>query len=180
MNQEQIWERIESLNMRIQDIKYNDVANGDGLRVSIWVSGCFIHCKGCFNKEAWDYNSGRLFTKEDYDAMCEELSSSVISGITILGGEPLGISQNYPESYRNANFTGLMSELAKSFNKSVWVYSGKTYKDLKKYNHLEGIHRALNNIDVLVDGPFKEHLIDRTTSFVGSTNQKIINIKHKN
>lgn len=163
-------------NTYIQDININDVANGEGVRVTIWVSGCFIHCDGCFNKQAWDYNSGRLFTKNDFVKITSALSNPLIKGITIMGGEPLAIDHNNEkETLRNAFFTLSMIHLAKSYKKNVWVYTGSTIEKLieqsKKYKVLKD---ALDNIDVLVDGPYMKEKHDNSTNFYGSSNQRII------
>ena len=150
--------------MNYAAIKKTDIANGDGVRVSIWVSGCPIHCEGCFNKDLWDYNYGKPFTQDVIDEIIEALEPDYISGLTILGGEPL-CEENYDE------VTNLINQVRKKFGtrKTIWVYSGYTYSDL--YSIKCGL-----DVDVLVDGPFILSEKDISLKFRGSRNQNIIKL----
>lgn len=150
--------------MNYAAIKKTDIANGDGVRVSIWVSGCPIHCEGCFNKDLWDYNYGKPFTQDVIDEIIEALEPDYISGLTILGGEPL-CEENYDE------VTNLINQVRKKFGtrKTIWVYSGYTYSDL--YSMKCGL-----DVDVLVDGPFILLEKDISLNFKGSRNQNIIRL----
>lgn len=161
--------------MNYCEIKNCDIANGEGIRVSLFVSGCTHHCKGCFNKETWDFNYGEEFTKETEDKILEMLSRSYINGLTLLGGEPFEV-QNQRILYP---FLKRVKE--KYPDKNIWCYTGYTYE-----TDLLGDSRArcectdgmLEMIDVLVDGEFKEELKDITLKFRGSSNQRIINLKN--
>jgi anaerobic ribonucleoside-triphosphate reductase activating protein len=150
--------------MNYAAIKKTDIANGDGVRVSIWVSGCPIHCEGCFNKDLWNYNYGKPFTQDVIDKIIEALEPDYISGLTILGGEPL-CEENYDE------VTNLINQVRKKFGtrKTIWVYSGYTYSDL--YSMKCGL-----DVDVLVDGSFILSEKDISLKFRGSRNQNIIRI----
>lgn len=150
--------------MNYAAIKKTDIANGDGVRVSIWVSGCPIRCEGCFNKDLWNYNYGKPFTQDVIDKIIEALEPDYISGLTILGGEPL-CEENYDE------VTNLINQVRKKFRtrKTIWVYSGYTYSDL--YSMKCGL-----DVDVLVDGSFILSEKDISLKFRGSRNQNIIRI----
>lgn len=150
--------------MNYAAIKKTDIANGDGVRVSIWVSGCPIHCEGCFNKDLWNYNYGKPFTQDVIDEIIEALEPDYISGLTILGGEPL-CEENYDE------VTELINQVRQHFGtrKTIWVYSGYTYSELYSM-------KCCLDIDVLVDGPFILSEKDISLKFKGSRNQNIIRI----
>lgn len=157
--------------MKYATIKYNDIANGEGVRTSLFVSGCRLKCKGCFNKIAQDFNYGNEFTKDIQDQIIESVNKSYISGLTILGGEPFDVN-NQKEIYEFIKYFKSKS------NKTIWMYSGYYYKDL-----LEGKNSSfytkeiLKNINVLVDGPFIEELKDPMLKFRGSSNQNIIKLR---
>lgn len=157
--------------MKYATIKYNDIANGEGVRTSLFVSGCNLKCPGCFNKIAQDFNYGNEFTKEIQEQIIESVNKSYISGLTILGGEPFDVN-NQKEIYEFIKYFKYKS------NKTIWMYSGYYYKDL-----LEGKNSSfytkeiLKNIDVLVDGPFIEELKDPMLKFRGSSNQNIIKFR---
>ena len=157
--------------MNYAKIKYHDVANGPGVRVSIFVSGCNHHCKGCFNKETWDFNYGEPFTKKEIDLIIEALKPNYISGLSVIGGEPFEL----------VNQEGLLPLLKKvrevyQDTKSIWAYSGFTYEELLKMKNPNTLE-ILNIIDVLVDGKFVESLKDPLLYFRGSSNQRIIDMK---
>lgn len=161
--------------MHIGEIYKADIANGIGMRVSLFVSGCTIHCPNCFNSKTWDFNYGKLWTKELEDFLMEELSQSQYNGLTILGGEPFE-PQNQPE------ISKLILRVKKELpEKSIWIYTGNVYD----VNLIPGGSRyyseytdtILDNIDVLVDGPFKQDLYNIKLKFRGSENQRIIDMK---
>ena len=152
--------------MNYQKIYSFDLADGDGIRTSIFVSGCNRHCKGCFNEEAWDFNSGKNFNSEKYFKIYDLLKKPYCSGLSILGGEPFDQKDNY-----------LLIELCKAahtIGKDVWIWSGYTFEELKTDDKkLE----LLQECDILVDGPFIDEQKDLSLKWRGSTNQRVINIK---
>lgn len=154
-------------------IKKNDVANGPGVRVSLFVSGCTHHCKNCFNQEAWDFKYGNRFTEEVIDEILEALDKEYIEGLSLLGGEPFELSNQ-------EGILPLLKEVKKRFpNKTIWAYSGYLYDEyllpLSKKN--DTTRTILENIDVLVDGKFVEELKNPRLVFRGSSNQRIIDVK---
>ena len=144
-------------------IKKVDVANGPGVRVSLFVSGCRNHCKGCFNPETWDFSYGQPFTKETEDEIIEALRPSWIQGLSILVGEPME-----PEN-ENALITFLERLRETLPGKDVWLYSGY------RYDALRG-RKLLSLVDFLVDGPFDEREKFAGLAFRGSRNQRIIQL----
>lgn len=147
-------------------IKKTDIANGPGVRVSLFVSGCRNHCKGCFNPETWDFNYG-----EEYDGVntandiVKALTPDYISGLSILGGDPME-----PENIDEVTSLCYIVKLLFP-NKTIWLYTGYTWEDIRiRYPEI------LNYIDVLVDGPFIEDLKDISLAFRGSSNQRIIDV----
>lgn len=153
--------------MNYHNINHNDMLNGDGIRVTLFVSGCNHHCKGCQNPQTWDYNSGILFDEDAKEEIFEELSKDYISGLTLSGGDPLA-PQNREEILK------LCKEVKEKFpTKNIWCYTGYLYDQVKDLP-------IMNYIDVLVDGPFIESLLDVNFPYRGSTNQKIIELKEKN
>lgn len=160
--------------MNYASIKRMDVANGPGIRMSLFVSGCTHYCKNCFNKEAWDFNYGEPFTQKEIDYIIDYVSGNHIAGLTILGGEPL----------EHINQQGLLPLLrqfrAKLPDKSVWCFTGYDYeKDVlgRMINEYEETKELLSYIDVLVDGEFVEELKDLSLRFKGSSNQRTILLK---
>ena len=158
--------------MNYAEIKKYDIANGPGVRVSLFVSGCTIHCKGCFNPETWDPNYGKPFGTTEFNEIKDFLSLSYVKGLTILGGEPLDYDhpvELYPLVHMVHNIP----------DKDVWLFTGHdlewVIREIKNGN--ESITRLLYETDVLVEGPFKEELKDPSLKFRGSKNQTIINIK---
>lgn len=148
-----------------------DVANGPGIRVSLFVSGCRNACKGCFNTEAWDFNYGEKFTDTIGVEICEALKPDYIAGLSILGGEPME-----PENqYEILKFIQWIRKMLP--NKSIWMYTGYEFEKL----YFEGIpdvtKKILELIDVLVDGKFIESMKDISLQFRGSSNQRIINVQ---
>lgn len=149
--------------MRFHNITKDDITNGDGLRVVLWVSGCNHGCKGCHNPETWDKNSGIEFDKEAKKELMEHLKKDYVSGITISGGDPL-YSENVEE------VTLLCKEIKENFpDKTIWIYTGYCFDEIREYN-------ILNFIDVLVDGKFIKELVENKLYWRGSKNQRVINI----
>lgn len=150
--------------MNFAKIKPVDVANGEGVRVSLWVSGCNHRCKGCFNPELWNYKAGQEMSTKKLSDIISLCSKPYISGLSLLGGEPLD-----PE---NVTILTMTVQFFKKYlpNKTIWCYTGYEWKDVK---HL----KIMEYIDVLVDGKFVEELKDPRLKFRGSSNQRIIDVK---
>ena len=160
--------------MRYATIKKNDVANGPGVRVSVFVSGCNHHCKGCFNAQAWDFNYGKEFTEEDINRIIEELDHPYVSGLSLLGGEPL-------EYQNQQGLLPLLKRVKEKFpEKDIWCYTGYTFdKDIvgNMFDNWPETKEVMSYIDVLVDGKFEEDKKDLNLKFRGSSNQRIIDVK---
>ena len=160
--------------MNFGEIKKYDIANGEGVRVSLFVSGCTHHCKGCFNSETWDFDFGKPFTEETEQEIIKALSPNYINGLSILGGEPF-------EKVNQCVLLPFIKKVKNLYpNKSIWCYTGYTFdKDLIEGGcaYCEYTHEMLGYIDILVDGEFVEDLKDISLSFRGSSNQRIINVK---
>ncbi len=159
--------------MNYATIKNCDIANGPGVRVSLFVSGCTHHCPGCFNEVAWDFHYGEPFTQETIDQILEMLAPSYIKGLTLLGGEPFE-PENQPA------IVDLLIQVKKKYpNKSIWAFSGYLFdKDilsgrLGPWNVTE---KFLGFLDVLVDGRFIESKKDLSLRFRGSSNQRLIDV----
>lgn len=160
--------------MNFGEIKKCDIANGEGVRVSLFVSGCTHHCKGCFNARTWDFNFGEPFTEEVENSLLNDLAPSYVVGLTLLGGEPME-----PENQR-ALVPFLRRVKEKLPKKTIWCYTGYTLdKDLVEGGRAfcEVTEEMLSMMDVLVDGEFVEALKDIRLVFKGSSNQRIINLK---
>lgn len=155
-------------------IRENDIANGPGVRTSLFVSGCRHHCKGCFNPETWNFAYGEPFTQKEIDFIISATEPSFVEGLTLLGGEPF-------EPENQAALIELLKQFkAKLPNKKVWCYTGFTFEDdlFPKYkNGMENVAELLPLIDVLVDGKFVEVLKHSGLLFRGSSNQNIIDVK---
>ena len=156
--------------MNYGEIKKNDIANGTGVRVSIFVSGCRNHCPGCFQPETWDFNYGNLFTKEIEAEIIEALDKPWISGLSLLGGDPFE-----PENARVLLPFVIKVKLLFP-QKNIWCYTGYTYEDLLQSPD-QNITCLLKFIDVLVDGRFIEQEKDISLKFRGSRNQRILYLK---
>lgn len=149
--------------MKYSAIRKCDIANGPGIRLSLWVSGCRNRCKGCFQPETWSFDYGAPYTDEVKERILNELSKEYYTGFTILGGDPFE-----PENI------GPCTDLCKAIRAihpriNIWVYTGYYYEDIKDND-------IFNYIDVLVDSPFSIDKRDYSSSFRGSTNQRIIKI----
>jgi len=150
--------------MRYHNITKDDMLNGDGLRVVLWVAGCTHCCKGCHNPVTWDANGGVLFDKDAKKELEEELQRSYISGITLSGGDPLHQDNAYE-----------VQILAKEFKekypqKTIWLYTGEVWENIQNMP-------LMNYVDVLVDGEFEIDTKDETLQWRGSRNQRVINVK---
>lgn len=160
--------------MIMQDIKRIDVANGAGVRVSLFVSGCTHHCKECFNPETWDFGYGKLFDEKAEDEIIEYLKPDYIKGLTLLGGDPM-------EKVNQEALIPLLEKVKKEYpDKSIWCYTGYDFENDIKENMLENCEvtkKFMSYIDVLVDGEFKLELKDLNLVFRGSSNQRIIMVK---
>ena len=157
--------------MNYVDIKQYDVANGPGVRVSVFVSGCTHYCKGCFNEEAWDFNYGQPFTEETVATILRYMEPSYVKGLTVLGGEPME-PQNQPAVLE------LLKKVKESYpEKSIWMFSGYDYeKDIlgRMWEEVPETKEILSCIDVLVDGEFVEELKNLSLRFKGSSNQRTV------
>lgn len=151
--------------MRYTEIKTIDVANGPGIRVSLWVQGCSHHCKGCFNAETWDFNGGKQFTQKEIDYIKELLSDDVVQKhFSILGGDPL-------EPVNHYMLENLLIQLKEKYpHLNIWLWTGYNWEQIKHLNFLK-------YIDVIVDGEFIEKKKDLRLKFKGSSNQRTINVK---
>ncbi len=160
--------------MNYADIKRIDVANGPGIRVSLFVSGCTHHCDGCFNPETWDFAYGNLFTEKEMDEIIEELRPAHIKGFTLLGGEPF-------EYVNQQGVLPLLRRIKEELpEKTVWCYTGYLFdKDIKSKMMVKWpeTREMIKYIDILVDGEFKKELKDLKLRFRGSSNQRIIDVK---
>ena len=160
--------------MNYGEIKKYDIANGEGVRVSLFVSGCTHHCKGCFNHETWDFTFGKHFTEDTENEIIEALDHSFINGLSLLGGEP------FERQNQKVLLPFLHKVKAKYPQKNIWCYTGYTLEDdllSESRARCEYTDEMLSLIDVLVDGEFKEELKDITLAFRGSSNQRIIDVK---
>lgn len=159
--------------MHYGEIKNCDIANGIGVRVTLFVSGCTNRCKGCFQPETWDFSYGNTYTKETEDSLIELLRPSYITGLTLLGGEPFEPS-NQRELVKLLR--RVKSELP---SKNVWAFTGFTLESLlerEPHPRCEVTDEMLSMIDVLVDGKFEEDKKDISLRFRGSSNQRIIDM----
>ena len=155
------------------EIKDCDVANGEGVRVSLFVSGCTNHCEHCFQPQTWAFDYGQPFTEETEDRILALLSPSYVSGLTVLGGEPFE-----PENQRRL-LPFLRRVRAAYPEKTVWAFTGFTYEELLtegSHPRCEATEELLSLLDVLVDGRFVEALKDISLRFRGSSNQRLIDL----
>lgn len=165
--------------MNYHNIKTDDMLDGDGLRVTCWVSGCDLKCHNCFNQQAWDFNSGIPFTEETMQELLYDLSKPYIKGCTFSGGHPLD-QRNLTKVYE------IVKRIKMEFpNKDIWIYSGYTWEQIIEKDKLLK-NQEVNSLspldvvklcDILVDGVYIDELRDVSLPFKGSSNQRIINIK---
>lgn len=150
--------------MRYHNITKDDMLNGDGLRVVLWVSGCSHGCKGCHNPVTWDTEGGLLFDEAAKTELFEELSRDYIAGITMSGGDPL-------HPLNRADMASLMEEIKQKFpEKTIWLYTGYDWEDIKELS-------SIGQVDILVDGRFIAERADKKLKWRGSENQRIIDVK---
>ena len=156
--------------MNYATIKNCDIANGPGVRVSLFVSGCTHRCKGCFNEVAWDFDYGQPFTEEVMDSIVQMLRPSYVRGLTLLGGEPF-------EPQNQGAVVELLRKVKKELpEKSIWAFSGYLFdKDILS-GRLGDCSEYLSYLDVLVDGPFVEAKKNLSLRFRGSENQRLIDV----
>ena len=159
--------------MHYGEIKNCDIANGIGVRVSLFVSGCTNHCEGCFQPETWDFNYGNDFTEETENRILEMLAPDYICGLTVLGGEPFE-----PENQRV--LVDFLRKVRRKYpEKSIWCFTGFTLEMLETegtHCHCEVTEEMLSLIDVLVDGRFDKNKKNISLRFRGSENQRLINL----
>ncbi len=150
--------------MRYNKIRKMDISNGPGVRVAVFFQGCSFHCKNCFNPDTWDFQGGQEFTDEVINHILDLCSPNHITGLSILGGEPM-----HP---KNIKGTIKLSRLFKEKypNKTIWCWTGFKFEDIND-------KEIFNYIDVLVDGQFKEEEFDSKLKYRGSKNQRVIDIK---
>ena len=178
--------------MNYASVRTCDIANGEGVRVTLFVSGCTHHCKGCFNPDQWDFNYGKPFTREVEDRILKELEPTFIAGLSILGGEPM-------EPANQRAIVPFLRRFREKFGngKTLWVYTGCVLEELRgrevakseTAQRTDGSHpqpsrwrtevtdEFLSYVDVLVDGPFVEELKDISLQFRGSSNQRILRFR---
>ena len=180
--------------MNYASIRTCDIANGEGVRVTLFVSGCTHHCKGCFNPDQWDFDYGKPFDRQVEDEILKDLEPSFISGLTILGGEPM-------EPANQRALVPFLRRFRETFGsaKTLWVYTGCVVEELRSCDvekrgtnasqplnpstsqpsrwRTEVTDEFLSYVDVLVDGPFVEELKDISLQFRGSSNQRILRLK---
>lgn len=160
--------------MYYAEIKQYDIANGLGVRTSLFVSGCTHHCKGCFNPMTWDFTYGQPFTEAVIQQLLESCAPTYVQGLSLLGGEPM-------EPVNQRALLPLVQQFKARFpQKDIWCYSGYTYeRDILAQDgraHCEVTDALLQHIDILVDGEYQEDLRDMGLKFRGSRNQRVLQI----
>lgn len=155
--------------MNITNIKYFSTVNGNGVRTAVFVSGCNLHCEGCFNSAAWSFDTGHKMTNEIIDKILESIEPEYISGLSILGGEPMD-PKNQP------GVAILIKKFRERFGnkKDIWLWTGYEYDSIPFGGDTLYI---ISNVDVIVDGPFKASKKDINLPYRGSSNQRIIDAK---
>lgn len=152
--------------MRIANIKYFSTVNGEGIRTAVFVSGCSIHCPGCFNSEIWSFTSGKEFNYELEKKILDSIDNEYCAGLSILGGEPMDTMN------QEGVYNLLVSFKSKFGNtKNVWLWTGYTLDTIPKTDYTEEI---LELVDYIVEGPFKKELVEVDLPYRGSTNQRIL------
>ncbi|MDD7345141.1 MAG: anaerobic ribonucleoside-triphosphate reductase activating protein [Ruminococcus sp.] len=159
--------------MYYSTIKDCDIANGIGVRITLFVSGCTNHCKNCFQPQTWDFDFGEPFTEETEEKLLEMLKPDYINGLTLLGGEPM-------EPQNQRALVPFLKRVREAYpNKNIWCFTGFTYEVLKtdgSHPRCEVTDEMLSLIDVLVDGRYVDELKDLTLQFRGSSNQRLIDM----
>lgn len=159
--------------MYYSTIKDCDIANGIGVRITLFVSGCTNHCKNCFQPQTWNFDFGEPFTEETEEKLLEMLKPDYINGLTLLGGEPM-------EPQNQRALVPFLKRVREAYpNKNIWCFTGFTYEVLKtdgSHPRCEVTDEMLSLIDVLVDGRYVDELKDLTLQFRGSSNQRLIDM----
>lgn len=144
-----------------------DIANGEGVRVSLWVSGCTHHCKGCFNQETWDFNYGQPYTEKTEQEIIKLLKRPYIAGLSILGGDPMC------QSFEGiSNLITLSMFVRNQLHKTVWLWTGYNFEDIQDIKFI-----LFSQCDVVIDGSYIESLRDISLPYCGSSNQKVIDVQ---
>lgn len=160
--------------MHYGEIKDCDIANGPGVRISLFVSGCTNHCENCFQPQTWDFHYGNPYTSSTQDEIIRMLNSPYIAGLTLLGGEPF-------EPQNQRELVGLLREVRDKYpEKNIWAFSGFTYDEIitrGSHPNCEVTDEILSMLDVLVDGRYVDKLRNISLRFRGSENQRIIDVK---
>ena len=157
--------------MNYAKIRNYDIANGEGVRTSLFVSGCTNHCPGCFNEVAWDFGYGEPFTQQTIDTILDMLRPDYIRGLTLLGGEPF-------EPENQGAIVELLRQIKREMpQKSIWAFSGYLFEKDILSGRLGDTREYLSYLDVLVDGPFVERLKSYAALFRGSSNQRLLDVK---
>ena len=155
------------------ELKKRDIANGLGVRVALFVSGCTNHCEECFNRDTWDFHFGKEYTMETENEIIEAMRPDFVRGLSLLGGEPME-PKNQPQ------LLALVKRAKKELpNKDIWCYTGFTYDELldrRAYPNTEIVEELLSYIDVLVDGRFEKDKRNLMLKFRGSENQRLIDL----
>ena len=156
--------------MNYGEIKKTDIANGFGVRVSLFVSGCSHRCQDCFNSETWDFSYGQPFTAQTEEELLEALAPGFVNGLTLLGGDPFEISNQRA-------LLPFLRRVKKAFpGKDIWCYTGYLYEELAAGRVGPLDRELLHELDVLVDGPFLLEQKDIRLRFRGSANQRILDV----
>ncbi len=160
--------------MNYGEIKTNDIANGEGVRVTLFVSGCRNHCFNCFQPQTWDFDYGQPFDRAAQERILTELERPYVQGLTLLGGDPF-------EPENQEALVPFLEEVKERFpDRDIWCYTGYVLdQDLLDGGRRHGpwTDRFLSMLDVLVDGPFRQELYDISLNFRGSSNQRVIDVK---
>ena len=162
--------------MNYATIKWTDIANGEGVRISLFVSGCTHRCKNCFNEVAWDFSYGQPFDEATQEQILTELGSSFIAGISLLGGEPL-------EPQNQVALYPFIKKIKERYpEKTIWCYTGFVFDEQtgglrEKHKNTEVTKELISLFDVLVDGPYVEDLHNIRLKFRGSSNQRVIDVQ---
>lgn len=151
--------------MNYHNITHDDMKNGDGIRVVLWVSGCSHHCPDCQNPQTWDKDSGIYFDDNAMQEIVDDLKKDYVSGITFSGGDPM-----YPD---NCSQVYEIAKIAKELNKTVWLYTGFTFNELMSNSEQRCIVKLC---DVIVDGRYSKNLRDTSLKWRGSINQRVIDV----
>ena len=154
--------------MNYSKIKWSDISSGPGVRTSIYVSGCTHNCPGCFNPETHDFNAGKPWSKEIEDKIIKHVKDNNLSGLNLLGGDPL-------QQTKDSTLREFLIRFKKETNKDIWLWTGYTFEDIIN-RHTEH-YRILAQCDVCVDGKYIQELYDIKIRYAGSSNQRVIDVQ---